>query len=144
MTGESPPASKYFWVIGGLSVILVLVTLAVLWVSASGMVRGGEEREISLVVRGMALRREGAPEPTPLLTFGVNERIALVVVNDDPGQDHELSIPALQIKTRLIPYGQQERILLTVREAGEFRYYCALHPDAMTGILRVETQSPPP
>jgi plastocyanin len=103
-------------------------------------------REIVLVAEGMAFHLlGGAGEtaspavPNPTLSLERGETVRVVLVNRDPGMEHDWAADGLDAATRVVPGdGSVASVLLTAPEApGRHEYVCSLHARMMRGTIEV-------
>jgi plastocyanin len=102
--------------------------------------RGAQEnRQIVLVARNMVFMLEdGDGEANPTLTFKPGEQVTILLRNDDPGMRHDLVIESLDVRSKVISFGQSLRLTFTVPTDGDAMIYmCSLHPYMMRGDIRV-------
>lgn len=125
------------------------VPLGAAIVAAAALLMGGgalvgaltrtPDREIPLVVRGMAFYLEGdsrTANPTLRLTPG--ERVRIVVRNQERGILHDFAIPSFGQATDLLKFDQTGAVTFDVPEApGTYEYHCTPHKLMMTGRLIV-------
>lgn len=61
----------------------------------------------------------------------------LTVVNNDFSR-HDLVVEELNLNTAYLRSGQDFKTAIVTTEAGEYEYYCTLHPDTMRGRIIAE------
>ncbi len=111
-------------------------------------------KEITLVTKGMAFRiqeqvehhppskRTLTPEVNPSLVLGANERVQIVIRNEDPGILHSLAIQGVELGlSRPLRYGQSEVLTFTAPEEGRIEYFCTEHPEMMRGEIIVREKT---
>lgn len=94
-----------------------------------------EIEEIVLEIRDMMF---GDNNPTILIRPGQTVRIT--VTNLDPGMKHDFQIPATNISTRVLEYGEKDFVLVNFPTSNEFSYQCSLHALMMWGRLIVSDE----
>ena len=125
------------WTIG-LMLLFAAMTAAVVPRSASRD-EAHRAREIRLVVRDLAFHVEGQDDPNPTLVVRRGERVRLVLVNDDPGMRHDVTIPEWKVGTGLIESSARDAAEFTVPDAaGAATYACTPHREIMRGTIRIE------
>src|SRR5262249_10522592 len=99
-------------------------------------------RVLTLTCRNMAYYVEGDSTPNPPLTFVLNERIELHLVNHDtPGVLHDVAIDPLNVATDLMQPGQRTVVTFHVtNRPGAYEYYCRPHAAVMRGPLDVRAR----
>jgi len=91
--------------------------------------------EITLVARGMAFTLEGAKTENPEIRVTVGQQVRIRFRNEDPGVDHVLSLPALNLRSAIVKPGQEAVLDLVPRTPGRTTYECTLHSRMMQGTL---------
>jgi plastocyanin len=96
-------------------------------------------RVVSLVATGMSFALAGEPETAnPALTFRPGERVRLTLKNDAPGLRHDVAIPAWNVATEPIGFGETAQVTFTVPATdGPVDYYCRPHATMMRGLVTV-------
>jgi plastocyanin len=120
------------------AIVGILATVAALMAVSPS--RGSQpETEIVIVAKGMTFKvvgASGAEQANPTLRFPAGASITVIFRNEDPGMRHDLVFEALGVRSRVLAYGEQQRITLTIPdEAGAYVYLCSLHPQTMRGRL---------
>lgn len=116
-------------------ILAVLGALAV----AIGASSGEPPLELTLRARSMSFHLDGEDGPNPHLVLPADRRIRLTFVNEEPGVEHDLTLPELGLRTRVLA-GDGSRQTITLRtpaEATAARYECSLHPLMMRGELDI-------
>jgi plastocyanin len=87
------------------------------------------DREIRLVVRGMAFYLESDPStPNPTLTIRAGERVRIVLDNQDRGMTHDFAVPAIGQAIDAIDWNERGEVVVAVPAApGEYEYVCRPH-----------------
>ena len=99
----------------------------------------GEVRVIHLVVRDMTYRFADRTDPNPALHLRRNERVRIIVTNQDVGMKHDFGVDAWQKRTSLIDgIGQAQLELIAPSVPGEAVYSCSPHGTLMRGTIRIE------
>ncbi len=102
------------------------------------------ETEIVIVARGMTFKVVGASsidQANPTLRFPAGASITVIFRNEDPGMRHDLVFEALGVRSRVLAFGEQQRLILAIpKEPGTHAYRCSLHPQTMRGWLTVYTE----
>ncbi len=117
-------------------VILVLFGALAL---AIGAASGEPPLELTIRAQEMAFYVDGVTEPNPPLVLPANRRVRLTFVNQDRGVEHDLALPELDRKTRLLP-GDGSRQTITFRtptEPTNGLYNCSLHRLMMQGAVEI-------
>lgn len=96
-------------------------------------------REVTLVATGMSFALAGEPETTnPALMFRPGERIRLILKNDAPGLRHDVAIPAWDVATEPIGFGERAQVTFMVPATNRpVDYYCRPHATMMRGLVTV-------
>jgi len=121
-------------------VLLVALLALVLAVRAAARTDPADgARTVVLVARAMTFYVEGLPDPNPRLVVARGETVRFVLRNDDPGMGHDLSLPSLGSRSRLLrDAGTTAELVVTMPESpGEHPYLCSLHAQVMFGVLQV-------
>jgi plastocyanin len=128
---------------GSLTLLFVsLAALGALALSDTASSRSAP-REIVLVAEDMAFYLDGAAgaqrTANPTLTLERGETVRLVLVNRDPGMEHDWASRGLDVTTRLIPGdGSVTSTLIEApAEPGRHDYVCSLHARMMRGVIQV-------
>ena len=132
---------------GSLGLLFALLALVGAFaISSSTAASRPEPREIVLVAEDMSFRLlggsgEAAPSavPNPTLSLERGETVRLVLVNRDPGMEHDWASRGLDAATRVVPGdGSVASVLLTApEEPGRHDYVCSLHARMMRGVIEV-------
>ena len=75
-------------------------------------------------------------ETNPTIYSKIDEPTKLTVVNKDLVR-HDLVVDALNINTAILSPEQDAVTAIASEKAGEFEYYCSLHPATMRGSIVV-------
>lgn len=75
-------------------------------------------------------------ETNPTIYAKIDEPTKLTVVNKDLVR-HDLVVDALNINTAILSPEQDAITAIASEKAGEFEYYCSLHPATMRGSIVV-------
>lgn len=75
-------------------------------------------------------------ETNPTIYAKIDEPTKLTVVNKDLVR-HDLVVDALNINTAILSPEQDAVTAIASEKAGEFEYYCSLHPATMRGSIVV-------
>ena len=123
-------------------VVGIVISAAALVVSLLPMLASsdlGRTRELRLIVKDMTYYVEGNPEPNPTLVFRAGEKVRVVLKNEDPGMDHDFTVPRWEVKTKLLEGRGQDAVVIKVPKArGSDTYVCTPHAKMMRGTVRVE------
>lgn len=127
------------------SLTLLFVALAALGALVLSGTASSETvpREIVLVADDMAFYLDGATGAeriaNPTLTLGRGETVRLVLVNRDPGMDHDWGSRGLDAGTSVIPGdgGTTSVRIEAPAEPGRHEYVCSLHARMMRGVIEV-------
>ena len=113
---------------------LVLIALALL----SGCAQR-QARDVVLVATGMSFALASSPEAAnPALAFRPGERIRLTIKNEAPGLRHDVAIPAWDVATKQVGFGETAQVTFTVPQTdGAVDYYCRPHATMMRGLVTV-------
>ena len=118
--------------VAALATVMVLVALL-------PAVSATPEREIALVVKGMAFYLKDDPlTPNPTITVRVGERVRVVLRNEDRGMTHDFAVPGLGVVLTPITWNEAGDVVLEVpSQPGMYRYVCRPHSSMMNGAIRV-------
>lgn len=138
--------SGYSRIGGVLAIAVMLVTIAAMMAVAPD--HGPQsETEIVIVAKGMTFKVVGASgidQANPTLRFPAGTSITVIFRNEDPGMRHDLVFEALGVRSRILAFGEQQRLILAIpKEPGAHAYRCSLHPQTMRGWLTVYTEPRP-
>lgn len=119
--------------------VVALVCVVALSVSAAARTSRPDERTVTLVARDMAFFLPGADVANPRLVVERGERVRFVLVNQDPGMEHDLALPSLGESSRVLKdAGASTELVVRVPDSpGEHEYVCTLHARMMRGVLEV-------
>jgi FtsP/CotA-like multicopper oxidase with cupredoxin domain len=98
-----------------------------------------QDREITLVARGMAFYLLGDPTtPNPTITLNAGERVRIVLRNDDRGMTHDFAVPAVDAALDPIDWNEDEDVTFDVPTTpGRYEYMCRPHMLMMRGQIIV-------
>lgn len=101
-------------------------------------------RDVVLVARGMSFALVNEPEAAnPALAFRPGERIRLTLNNEAPGFRHDVAIPAWDVATQQVGFGETAQVTFTVPATdGPVDYYCRPHATMMRGLVTVAPTEP--
>jgi len=126
------PTRVRSWLIRATVMVVGLSALA----AAHGIVAPRKAvQEVSLVARGMAFTLEGSETENPEIRVKVGQRVRIQFRNEDPGVDHALSLPALNLRSAIVKPGQETYLDLVPRTPGRTGYECTFHSRMMQGTL---------
>lgn len=130
----------------GVAGVSSLVLIGAMVVAAGVAYRGMASRSaplplrIQLVAKGMDFVLLGDARATnPVLSLPAGRDVEIELVNEDPGSQHNLAIPELKLKTRLLKTGERAVLRFTTPRSGKLTYYCTVHPIMMRGQIVVGT-----
>jgi hypothetical protein len=96
-------------------------------------------RDIVLVARGMAFYLADGSGPNPMLTLKPDEKVRLVLRNQDPGVTHDFTVPAWNLATQqLHGAGEASIVVRAPSTRGMQEYRCNPHATMMRGHIAVE------
>jgi plastocyanin len=126
-------------VVGTITLVATAGLLGALLISERASTSAGEVRVIHLVAHNMTYHIAGRTDPNPALHLRRNERVRIIVTNQDAGMKHDFGIDAWQTRTSLIDgIGEAQLELVAPSVAGEAVYSCSPHGMLMRGTIRVE------
>jgi plastocyanin len=98
------------------------------------------DRELTLVVRGMAFYVDGDfDRPNPTIALKAGERVRIVVRNDERGITHDFAVPALGEATNLLTWNESDDVTFDAPvRRGVYEYVCNPHRAMMKGTLTVD------
>jgi plastocyanin len=119
--------------------VVVLVVVCLIVGTLIPVLSRSEVREIQLVVRDMAFYLADDPQTAnPTITVKAGETVHLVVRNDDRGVRHDFALPIADASTRMLAFGEQGEVTLTVpSQPGTYEYVCRPHRAMMRGIITI-------
>lgn len=101
--------------------------------------RGGNAREIRIVVRDMKFYVAGEAGANPALRVRPGQTVRLVLRNEDAGMKHDFAIPAWNTATKTIESGEEASVTFRVPgDAAAQTYTCRPHASIMQGTILVE------
>jgi plastocyanin len=96
------------------------------------------DREVVLVVRGMAFYVDGQDVPNPTIEVRAGERVRVVLRNEDRGLTHDFAVLALDRALDPIHWHETSAVVFTApSEPGSYDYVCRPHALMMHGRLVV-------
>ena len=120
----------------------IVISAAALVVSLLPMLASSDldkVREVRVTVREMTYYVDGSPDPNPTLVFRAGEKVRVVLKNEDPGMDHDFTVPTWDVKTKLLEGRGEDTVVIKVpKKRGEQTYVCTPHAKMMRGTIRVE------
>ena len=98
------------------------------------------DREITLVVRGMAFYLDGDfTHPNPVIAVRAGENVRISVRNEERGMTHDFAVPKLGEATNLVDWNEADSVTFEAPgRAGTYQYVCNPHRLMMKGILKVD------
>ena len=119
--------------------IAIGVLVVVVGALTSAAVTRPQEREITLIARGMAFYLLGDPTtPNPPITLKAGERVRIVLRNDDRGITHDFAVPAIRASLDPLDWNEEEDVTFDVPETpGRYEYICRPHMLMMRGVIYV-------
>ena len=98
------------------------------------------DREITLVVRGMAFYVDGDfTHPNPVIAVRAGEHVRIAVRNEARGITHDFAVPQLGAATRLLDWNDGDAVSVEIPDRpGTYEYVCNPHRAMMKGILKVD------
>jgi plastocyanin len=120
--------------------VVLLVVVCLIVGTLIPVMSRSEVREIHLVVRDMAFYLADDPRTAnPTITVKAGETVHLVVRNDDRGVKHDFALPIANASTRMLVFGEQGEVTLTVpSQPGTYEYVCRPHRAMMRGLIKVQ------
>jgi hypothetical protein len=97
------------------------------------------DREIRLVVRGMAFYLDGDfTHPNPVIEMRRGENVRIEVRNEARGLTHDFAVPQLGEATNLLDWNEADAVSLEAPDRpGTYQYVCNPHMAMMKGTLKV-------
>ena len=124
-------------IVAGIAIGVVALVVSLLPMLASSDL--DKVREVRLTVREMTYYLEGTTDPNPTLVFRSGEKVRLVLKNEDPGLNHDFTVPGWDVKTKLLEGRGEDTVTIKVpKKRGEQAYLCTPHAKMMRGTVRVE------
>jgi plastocyanin len=119
--------------------IAIGVVVVVVGTMATAVPRS-QDREITLVARGMAFYRLGDPTTAnPPIRLNAGERVRIVLRNDDRGITHDFAVPAFDASLDPIDWNEEEHVTFDVpKTPGRYQYICRPHMLMMRGEIIVQ------
>ena len=133
------PRPKALLVPLALVVLLALAGFAVAALAGVGPLAEGP-RTIEIVARDMKFVVPGSEVVNPRIAVARGERVRFVLRNLDPGMAHDLALPSLGARSKVLrESGTETELLLRMPEsAGEHEYRCSFHAVLMRGVVDVK------
>ena len=126
-------------VAGTITLVAVALVLSAFLIPQSASTSTGEVRVIHVVVHNMAYYIGGRTDPNPIIHLRRDERVRIIVTNQDAGMKHDFGIDAWQTRTGLIDgIGEARLEFVAASVPGEVSYSCTPHGTLMRGTMRVE------
>ncbi|MGH9257918.1 MAG: cupredoxin domain-containing protein [Vicinamibacterales bacterium] len=118
---------------------IAAVALAMIFAALIPVVSNTPDREIVLVVKGMAFYLEGdLRTPNPTLEVKAGERVRVVVRNEDRGMTHDFAAPALDAALTPMQWNESGEVIVEAPGTpGTYEYICRPHQLMMRGAIRV-------
>ena len=92
-------------------------------------------QEVTLVARDMAFMREGSEVENPEIRVRAGQRVRIRFRNEDPGIDHVLRLPKLELESAIVKPGEEAFLEFLPKAPGRSSYECTLHSRMMQGSL---------
>ena len=97
------------------------------------------DRQITLVVRGMAFYLDGDTRPNPPIAVKAGERVRIVIRNEERGITHDFAVPALGEASSLLTWNESDDVTFEApAQRGTYEYVCNPHRAMMKGTLTVD------
>jgi hypothetical protein len=126
-------------VVGVSSLALIGATFVVAGLTYRRAVSASAPLRIQLVAKGMDfVRFDDTREANPAIRLPADREVEIELVNEDPGSQHNLAIAELNLKTRLLKFGEKAVLRFTAPPSGSLTYLCTVHPVMMRGQLVID------
>lgn len=130
---------RFASIAGTIALVAAACLLSAFLIPHSASTSAGEVRVIHLVVHDMAYYIAGRNDPNPTLHLRRDERVQIIVTNQDAGMKHDFGVNAWQTRTSLIDGIGEARLEFVVPPVpAEVSYSCTPHGTLMRGTIRVE------
>lgn len=130
---------RFASIAGTLALVAAACLVSAFLIPHSASTSAGEVRVIHLVVHNMAYYVAGRNDPNPTVYLRRDERVQVIVTNQDAGMKHDFGIDAWRKRTNLIDgIGEARLEFVAPSVPGEVLYSCAPHGTLMRGTIRVE------
>ena len=134
-----PHTFRFASITGSIALVVVACLVSALLIPQSASTSAGEARVIHLVVHNMAYYVAGRNDPNPTLHLRRDERVQVIVTNQDAGMKHDFGIDAWRKRTSLIDgIGEARMEFVAPSVPSEVLYSCTPHGMLMRGTIRVE------
>jgi plastocyanin len=132
-------AARLASVAGTIALVAAAGLLCAFLIPQSASTSSGEVHVVHLVVHNMTYYLAGRTDPSPTVHLRRNERVRIIVTNQDAGMKHDFGIDAWQKRTSLIDgIGEAQLEFVAPSVRGEVSYSCSPHGTLMRGTIRVE------
>ena len=120
--------------------LIAVVVVCVIVGAIAAAVTRTPDREITLVVKGMAFYLESDPStPNPTLRVKAGERVRITLRNEDRGFVHDFALPATDEAVDQINWSEADAETFDMPSTpGTYQYICRPHQLMMSGTLIVE------
>jgi plastocyanin len=130
---------RFASIAGTLALVAAACLVFAFLIPQSASTSAGEVRLIHLVVHNMAYYVAGRNDPNPTLHLRRDERVQVIVTNQDAGMKHDFGIDAWRQRTNLIDgIGEARLEFVAPSVPGEVSYSCTPHGTLMRGTIRVD------
>lgn len=132
-------SARFASIAGTISLIAAACVLSAFLIPQNASTSAGEVRVIHVVVHNMAYYITGRSDANPTIHLRPDERVRIIVSNQDAGMKHDFGIDAWQKRTGLIDgIGEAQLEFVAASVPGEVSYSCTPHGTLMRGTIRVE------
>ncbi len=130
---------RFASIAGTIALVAAAFLVSAIVIPHSASTSAGEVRVIHLVVHNMSYYIAGHSDPNPTLHLRRDERVQIIVTNQDAGMKHDFGVDAWRKRTGLIDgIGEARLQLVAPSVPGEVSYSCTPHGTLMRGTIRVE------